>query len=141
MPALKGAVMAENDAPQLEDDNLEDRNQAPLPRVPAHTPLPLPPEVAYTRPTLSGQLPKVSPITQAQTQAQLSQGVQGYGLAIMAAITLAVTLLAFVALGQWMDHRWNASGTPWFTIVGLLIGIAGGFYNMIRLLSSTTRKK
>jgi len=89
-------------------------------------------------------MPKVSPITEAQTrsqQAQLSQGVQGYGLAITAAITLAVTLLAFVALGQWMDHRWNVSGTPWFTIAGLLIGVAGGFYNMIRLLSSTTRKK
>ena len=129
--------MAENDVPQLEDDNLEDRSKDPLPRVPSHTPLPLPPEVAYTRPTLSGQLPKVSPIT----QVQLSQGVQGYGLAITAAITLAVTLLAFVALGQWMDHRWNAGGTPWFTIGGLLIGVAGGFYNMIRLLSSTTRKK
>ena len=137
--------MAENNLPsQLEDDNSEDDNKAALPSVPSHTPLPLPPEVVYARPTLSGQMPKVSPITEAQTrsqQAQLSQGVQGYGLAITAAITLAVTLLAFVALGQWMDHRWNVSGTPWFTIAGLLIGVAGGFYNMIRLLSSTTRKK
>ncbi len=81
-----------------------------------------------SRPTEAGQTP-------------LSQGVQGYGLAITAAITLAITLLAFVALGQWLDHRYGQGGVPWFTIVGLLIGIAGGLYNMVRLLNSAGRKK
>lgn len=128
--------MAEEDTPKRVDED----DETPRIAVPSHAPLPPPPDVTYTRPTLERQAPKSSPLTQAQ-QSHLSQGVQGYGLAITAAITLAVTLLAFVALGQWLDHRFNASGTPWFTIVGLLIGVAGGFFNMIRLLTGATRKK
>ena len=126
--------MAEEDTPNRDSTDEE----TPRIAVPSHAPLPPPPEVSYTRP-VSKQPPRPAPLTESQ-QTNLSQGVQGYGLAITAAITLAVTLLAFVALGQWLDHRYNAGGTPWFTIVGLLIGVVGGFFNMIRLLTGPSRK-
>ena len=133
--------MAENSTPNW-GNNQDDGEETPL-VVPSRDPLPPPPDISYTRPTLGQQRPAVRSAFSSQDdgQTQLSSGVQGYGMAITAAITLAVTLLIFVAIGQWLDHRYNASGTPWFTIAGLLIGIAAGFFNMIRLLGASSRNK
>ena len=137
---MLGAKMAENSTPNR-GNNEDDDEETPL-VTPFHDSLPPPPDISYTRPTLGQKRPAVRSAFSSQDngQNQLSSGVQGYGLAITAAITLAVTLLIFVAIGQWLDHRYNASGTPWFTIAGLLIGIAGGFFSMIRLLSTSGRQ-
>ncbi len=133
--------MAEDDTPKRTD---EDEEPPPI-AVPPHDPLPLPPDVSFSRPTLGRATPiptaRPGPRRDSDARTQLSQGVQGYGLAITAAVTLAVTLILFVALGQWLDHRFNRSGVPWFTIAGLLVSVGGGFFNMIRLLTQSTRKK
>jgi F0F1-type ATP synthase assembly protein I len=33
--------------------------------------------------------------------------------------------------GRWLDSRWHT--TPWLSLVGLLIGIASGFRELIRI--------
>lgn len=122
-----------------------EENEEQAASLPPSTSLPPPPEISFIRPALGNKRPTPRPaFSSAPTssgQTPLSQGVQGYGLAITAAITLAITLLAFVALGQWLDHRFGHGSIPWFTILGLLIGIAAGLYNMVRLLNSAGRKK
>ena len=129
--------MAERMQPEDEEE--------PAISLPPSASLPPPPEISFTRPALGQERPTPRPAfssaPNSSGQTPLSQGVQGYGLAITAAITLAITLLAFVALGQWLDHRFGRGGLPWFTILGLLVGIAAGLYNMVRLLNSAGRKK
>ncbi len=122
-----------------------EEDEEPTVSLPPSTSLPPPPEISFTRPALGQERPAPRPAfssaPNSSGQTPLPQGVQGYGLAITAAITLAITLLAFVALGQWLDHRYGHGGLPWFTILGLLIGIAAGLYNMVRLLNSAGHKK
>ncbi len=129
----------------MAEHTLPEENEEPTVILPPSVSLPPPPEISFTRPALGQERPAPRPaFSSAPTssgQTPLSQGVQGYGLAITAAITLAITLLAFVALGQWLDRRFGHGGLPWFTIVGLFIGIAAGLYNMVRLLNSAGRKK
>ena len=130
----------------MADNELPEEDAEPAVNLPPSVSLPLPPEISFTRPKLSQERPAPrqafsSSAPGSAGQAPLSQGVQGYGLAITAAITLAITLLVFVALGQWLDHRFGHGGVPWFTILGLLIGISAGLYNMVRLLNTAGRKK
>jgi F0F1-type ATP synthase assembly protein I len=42
----------------------------------------------------------------------------------------AATVLFFVALGVFLDHRLGA--TPIFTLIGVLVGGAAGFYSLVR---------
>ena len=106
--------------------------------------LPEPPDVEYTRSTLGKRVsPKSLNLGPGLGGDQrdfdpnlLSQGARGYGVLITAALTLAITLGIFVAIGQWLDHKYNSVGTPWFTILGVIVGIVGGFTSMIRLLMS-----
>jgi ATP synthase protein I len=48
----------------------------------------------------------------------------GFGLAIPTALG------AF--LGYWLDNRWHT--LPWLTMVGLFLGLAAGFMEMMTLL-------
>lgn len=119
----------------------------PLPvALPPREALPPPPEVTYSRPSLGHAAParrmaKGNSNGTRQEASQdpnlLEQGTRGYGIAITAAISLAVTLIIFVAIGLWLDKRYNPGGLPWFTIAGVILGIFGGFTNMIRLLTAT----
>jgi len=125
----------------------ENEQNDPLPvALPPRESLPPPPEVSYTRPSLGHAAParRVSPTSgdrpgqeTLQDPNLLEQGTRGYGIAITAAISLAVTLIIFVAIGLWLDKRFNPGGLPWFTIAGVILGIFGGFTNMIRLLTAT----
>ncbi len=136
-----GAEMAEHEPEH--GDEADDTLPVALPPRPS---LPPPPEVTYSRPSLGHAAPaprmsKASGDRIAQETPQdpnlLEQGTRGYGIAITAAISLAVTLIIFVAIGLWLDKRFNSSGLPWFTIAGVILGIFGGFTNMIRLLTAT----
>lgn len=52
---------------------------------------------------------------------------------------LAATVIGGLLLGGWLDKRWGL--TPWLTVVGLLIGSIGGFYNLIRILNWKQKRK
>ena len=52
-------------------------------------------------------------------------------------IQLAVTILAGVLVGQWMDRRAGTDGV--FTILGALAGFGGTLYSLIRDLSKADK--
>ncbi len=52
---------------------------------------------------------------------------------------LAAAMVGGLLLGGWLDKKWGT--TPWVTLVGLLIGSVGGFYNLLRLLTWNTQRK
>ena len=45
---------------------------------------------------------------------------------------LAATVIGGLFLGSWLDKKWGM--LPWLTIIGLILGSVGGFYNLIRIL-------
>jgi Uncharacterized protein conserved in bacteria len=54
-----------------------------------------------------------------------------------AGIQFAVVLVAFAFAGIWLDRQLGTS--PWFTIVLVFVGAAGGFYSMYRKLMKGQR--
>ncbi|MGC9345115.1 MAG: AtpZ/AtpI family protein [Bacteroidales bacterium] len=52
-------------------------------------------------------------------------------------IQLAVTLLLFLFLGHWLDERYGSS--PWFILLGTVLGMGVGFYNLMKSLSELDR--
>ena len=52
-------------------------------------------------------------------------------------IQLAVTLLLFLFLGHWLDERYGSS--PWFVLIGTVLGMGVGFYNLMKSLSELDR--
>jgi F0F1-type ATP synthase assembly protein I len=53
-------------------------------------------------------------------------------------IQFAVTLLVFAFAGVWLDSRLGTS--PWFILVSVFVGAAGGFYSMYRRVTAAQRK-
>lgn len=49
-------------------------------------------------------------------------------------LQLAITVVAFFFLGQWVDQKLGTE--PWFMLVGLGTGVAGGF---IKFFKTATR--
>ena len=54
-------------------------------------------------------------------------------------IQLTVTVLAFAALGWWLDTKFGTA--PWFLLGGLLFGATGGMISFIRTALSVGRSK
>jgi len=52
-------------------------------------------------------------------------------------IQLAVTILAGVLLGRWVDHKVGTDGI--FTILGGLLGFSATLYSLIRELSQANK--
>jgi len=62
-----------------------------------------------------------------------------FGLYGAVGFQLAIAVIAGLFVGQWLDNHWQT--TPWLTLVGLLIGSIGGFYNLIRIINWKNRPK
>ncbi len=52
---------------------------------------------------------------------------KAYSRILTAVIKMAVALLLFVLLGQYIDEK-LLTETPWFTIIGSLIGVSVSLY-------------
>ena len=53
---------------------------------------------------------------------------------------LAATVIGGLFFGSWLDKKFGTD--PWLTVIGLVLGSVGGFYNLIRLLTwNQSRKK
>jgi F0F1-type ATP synthase assembly protein I len=52
---------------------------------------------------------------------------------------LAATVVGGLLLGQWLDKKWDIS--PWMTLVGMVVGGVGGFYNLIRIATWNQARK
>lgn len=134
------------DAPDQNQDEI-----AP-PAVPSRSPLPLPPEVSYTRPlskpNSTGSKPNSTGPgfgasgSRSDDPSSIGSGAVKLGSGLAAATTFAASIIAGFLIGQWIDGRWNHSGgLPWGTIVFSLAGVAAGFLNLFRVLSATDRGK
>ncbi len=131
---MQGAKMAEtpNRVNKEEDDD-----DAPPLVVPSHDPLPPPPDISYTRPTLG----KAAPMRE---QNRLPAGPRGQsapssfnlGTGMSAGITLASSVVVGFLIGQWIDHHWHLS-MPWGTIIFSLTGVTAGFLNLFRILGAS----
>ena len=54
-----------------------------------------------------------------------------------AGLQFAVSIVAFLLLGQWADRKLDSS--PVFLLLGVFIGGAGAFYSMYRRISAAQR--
>jgi F0F1-type ATP synthase assembly protein I len=61
-----------------------------------------------------------------------------FGLASGVGLQLAVTVLVGLGLGYLADRALHTS--PWFLLVGLLLGILGGGYSVVRRLMKEIRR-
>ncbi|MFQ5787813.1 MAG: AtpZ/AtpI family protein [Thermodesulfobacteriota bacterium] len=52
-------------------------------------------------------------------------------------VELAFSVIAGIILGHYVD-KWIGTKTPWFTILGIILGMIAGFSLLIRM---TKRKK
>ena len=62
-----------------------------------------------------------------------------YGVYGAVGFQLATSVVGGLLLGGWLDKKWGTS--PWLTVVGLLMGSVGGFYNLIRILTWNQSRK
>jgi len=53
-------------------------------------------------------------------------------------VQFALAILVFVYAGVWLDKRLGS--TPWFTLIGVFVGAAGGFYSMYRKITASQRR-
>jgi ATP synthase protein I len=72
----------------------------------------------------------------------LSSLAEGYRKAapyIGASWSLVASVGVFAGLGYWLDKRMG-NRTPWFLLLGALLGMIGGFISFFRIVLETTRK-
>ncbi len=128
--------MAEDDTPK----RVEDDEDTPQIAVPSHSPLPPPPVVEFTRPTLDRRAPALRSGTPGSSR-DSDEGAGGHGAGLAAGFTFVASILAGLLAGTWLDGHFNHSSTPWGTMVMTLAGAGVGFSNMFKLLSRGNRRK
>jgi ATP synthase protein I len=72
----------------------------------------------------------------------LSDLAKGYRLAerySAAGISLAAAVGIFTWLGHWVDGKVGTE-TPWFTIAGAVLGMAGGFISFFKTVLGKSQK-
>ena len=126
------------ETPNRADKQEDDENTPPL-VLPSRDPLPPPPEVSYTRPTLG----KAAPLneqnrsrTPSSSPGQSAPSSFNLGTGMSAGITLASSVVVGFLIGQWIDHHWHLS-MPWGTILFSLTGVVAGFLNLFRILGAS----
>ena|SRR5689334_20005577 len=55
-----------------------------------------------------------------------------------AGLQLAMTLVAFMFLGIWLDKR--LGGSPWFVLICVFVGAGAGFYSIYRKLMGSAKR-
>lgn len=129
--------MAEDDTPRRAGDDEE----TPHVVVPSHSPLPPPPEIQFTRPTLDRRVPTPRQTASGSSPSQGGDEGGGHGAGLAAGFTFVASILAGLLAGIWLDSRFNHTGTPWGVMVMTLAGAGVGFTNMFKLLNRGTRRK
>jgi F0F1-type ATP synthase assembly protein I len=133
--------MAEDDTP----NRVKDDEETPQIAVPSHSPLPPPPEIHYTRPTLGQKAvprPSQTRITSGDPRPHDdASGASSSGMGWGAGLSFGSSIIAGAVIGSWIDKHWNHTGTPWATLIMTLLGTGVGFLNMYRLLVRPKRDR
>ncbi|MFB3147687.1 MAG: AtpZ/AtpI family protein [Thermodesulfobacteriota bacterium] len=53
---------------------------------------------------------------------------------------LGFSVIAGIVLGQYVD-KWLETETPWFTIIGLIVGMVAGFSLLLRMIKRVNGRK
>ena len=53
-------------------------------------------------------------------------------------LQFALVILVFTGVGYWLDKRLGSS--PWFLLVFVFLGAAGGFYSMVRKVTDAQKR-
>ncbi len=61
----------------------------------------------------------------------LASAYRKAGPYIAASTQLVVSVVVFTVLGIWLDRKWEHR-TPWLTLLGAAVGMAGGFISFFR---------
>lgn len=61
-----------------------------------------------------------------------------YGVYGVVGIQLAAAVIAGLLFGNYLDKKLNT--LPWLTLIGLILGSAGGFYNLVRIVNWHKRR-
>jgi LPXTG-motif cell wall-anchored protein len=69
---------------------------------------------------------------QQRTPESLGEAYRKAAPYMSAATSLAVAVAGCTLLGYWLDQKVGNKQTPWFTLLGALVGIAGGFVSFFR---------
>ena len=134
----------ENPADARDTAGPDGEDESSLPLLSSHDPLPPPPQVTYTRPTLGRAAPPPADSRRPGGPGGGSggNGFTNLGAGMAAATTFVASVIAGVLIGQWVDHHWGRSGgTPWGTLIFSLLGVAAGFLNLFRVLAATDRSQ
>jgi F0F1-type ATP synthase assembly protein I len=133
-PAIeKGAVMG--DDLNLKRDAADD--EPPAINIPSHDPLPPPPEISFTRPTIDEGLPRRRAPDGTPLPARDDGHTAHLGMGLAATASFGGAIWAGAFLGDQIDKHWPRVA-PWGTIVMGLMGVVAGFYNLYRLLIRPT---
>ena len=78
-----------------------------------------------------------SPINEKESKSPLQKNIAGvlreFGPYLTLGFQLAVAVAVFLLIGIWLDGRFSTS--PLWTLVGLAVGIAGGFIKFFKAVS------
>ena len=128
-----GAAMV-NDEPEEQSKDVPDIH------VPGHSPLPPPPDIQYSRPSLKSATPG-KPWERSDLGARLPGSPRtestsvSLGAGMAAGSLFVASVIVGVTIGQWVDNHWIHAAVPWGTILFVLAGVAAGFLNMLRIVS------
>lgn len=65
--------------------------------------------------------------------------ILAFGIYGAVGFQLASAVVGGLLLGGWLDKKYGT--TPWLTVIGLVLGSAGGFYNFFRILTWNQGRK
>lgn len=129
--------MAEDDTPNWDD---KDEDATPI-VVPSHDPLPPPPELHFTRPSLNHRAASQRPGASNSSLGPEQNAASGHGAGLAAGLSFVASILAGLLAGTWLDAHFNHTTTPWWTMGMTVAGTGVGFTNMFKLLSRGNRRK
>jgi F0F1-type ATP synthase assembly protein I len=70
----------------------------------------------------------------------LASGYQKAAPYMAASTSLVAAVAVFMGLGYWLDRKLG-NEVPWFTMLGALVGMAGGFISFFRTVLGTRKKR
>lgn len=65
--------------------------------------------------------------------------VAAFGIYGAVGFQLAFAVIAGIYLGYLVDNYLGTS--PWLTLVGMIVGVTGGFYNLIRIVNWNQKRR